>query len=270
MDDQAGVTGVSVTYRNDQLGFSNRGLFPLGYKPENSISFDEWEKDGKIIRAFDRFRSFAIGDWILAGKRLFPDTYAQAIDEYQWGNYNKLTKLTWVAANVPPENRRHDLTWSHHHAVASLTFEDQRDWLQWAAENQMPVSELQAALKKARGIVDKEPNGDDGDTDENQPQGLDGGAALLGDPVMATEADLYGENDGGNDPAARGASLEEWEKETWGDSGNGDDDFPTLRVTINEDYRGAAKLLHKTFGDEWCISLVENIMAMVQMEREIF
>ena len=254
---------VAVTYSNGQLGFGNKGLLPLGYRPENSISYDEWERDGKIIRAFDRFRSFAAGDWILAGKRLFPDAYAQAIDEFDWGNYNKLTKYAWVAANVPPENRRHDLTWSHHHAVASLTIEDQRDWLQWAAENKVPVSELQAALKKARGIEDK---GDPDADPTSQP--LDGGAALLGDPVMATEADLYGDgNEGTSNPAEKEATLEDWEKDAFGDQDE-EDEFPVLRVSITEDYRAAAKLLKKTFGEEWCLSLVENIMALVTVERD--
>ncbi len=258
---------VSVSYQNGKLGFGNKGLFPLGYRPENGISFEEWERDGRIIEAFNKFRSFAMGDWLLEGKRLFPEMYAQAIDEFHWGDYNKLSKLAWVAANVPPANRRQDLTWSHHHAVASLREEDQRDWLQWAAENEMPVSELQAALKKARGIEDKGTDTEDDSDEGDQP--MDGGAALLGDPVMATEADLYGE-DATNDPAGKGETLEEWEKDAWDDTDEEDeeDEFPVLRVSITEDYRAAAKLLKKTFGEEWCLSLVENIMALVTVERD--
>lgn len=254
---------VTVTYQEGRLGFGNKGLTPLGYKPENAISFSEWERDGGIIRAFDRFRSFALGDWLLAGKRLFPDIYAQAINEFEFGSYNKLTKLAWVAGNVPPENRRHDLTWSHHHAVASLRLEDQRDWLQYAVENQLTVVDLQAALKKARGIETGDPEAEPGVE-------IDGGAALLGDPQMATEADLYGETESRSDPAGKQGKADEWEQDAWDNSRNDDEDdeFPVLRVTITEDYRAAAKLLYSTFGDEWCMSLVENLMAKVTIERE--
>lgn len=116
-----------ISYTNGGLTFNSLGFTMLGYAPPQGVTWGEWIAAGQLIRTLDRFRSFAIGDWLNGGERKWGEKYAAALDEFQWGSIDKLKKLAWVSRNVPIENRRADLTWSHHHNVAHLPVEDQAD-----------------------------------------------------------------------------------------------------------------------------------------------
>ena len=130
-----------------------RGFSPVGYRAPADLIHDEWMHAGVTIRTLDRFKNFAIGDWILAGERKFGEMYAQAIDEFEWGTYSKITKLVWVARNVPYENRRADLTWMHHHNVSSLPTKEQMLWLAYAADERLTADELKDAIKQAHAPI---------------------------------------------------------------------------------------------------------------------
>lgn len=124
-----------------------RGFSSIGYKAPTDLTYDEWANAGEVIKRIDRFKNFAIGDWLNVGEYRFGEMYSQAIDEFEWGDYNKLSKLKWVARSVPPANRRVDLTWSHHHHVASLPPNEQIEWLEHAAGYSLTASELNVAIK---------------------------------------------------------------------------------------------------------------------------
>jgi len=102
-----------------------RGFVPVGYVAPVDLTYDEWVSAGEVIKRIDRFKNFAIGDWLIVGERRFGEMYSQAMDEFEWGDYNKLTKLVWVARNVQSSNRRAELTWTHHHNVANLPTDEQ-------------------------------------------------------------------------------------------------------------------------------------------------
>ena len=85
----------------------------------DSTTFEEWAAMGEWLQSAERSLMWWIGDWMRFGERKWGEKYAQALDEFKWGGMDKLRKLAWVARNVPVQNRRLGLTWSHHHAVAS-------------------------------------------------------------------------------------------------------------------------------------------------------
>lgn len=121
------------------------GFTPTGYCPPVALTFDAWMQAGEVIRQVDRFKNFALGDWLIAGEHAFGEMYSQAMEEF--GGYDKLRKCVWVARSVPHDVRRQDLTWTHHHHVAKLQPADQAYWLQRAVNEQMSADELRDAIR---------------------------------------------------------------------------------------------------------------------------
>jgi hypothetical protein len=72
---------------------------------------------------------FAIGDAIRYMEDTFGEEAAQVIDPDLGWSRESIRNFVWVAEHVLPENRRSDLTWSHHQVVASLSPAKQREWL---------------------------------------------------------------------------------------------------------------------------------------------
>ncbi len=147
--------------------FGVSGFTSVGYAAPSGISYEEWIRAGEAIRRIDRFKNFAIGDWLLTGEQKFGEMYSQAMDDFEWGSYDKVTKLVWVARKVPPENRRTDLTWTHHHHVAGLLPCEQKEWLQYAAEYKLSGEELRESIKNSKQIAGPEIT-----ALENQPEKL--------------------------------------------------------------------------------------------------
>lgn len=139
---------VAATCVTNYTSSKVQGFVALGYIAPVSLTFDEWLAAGEAIKKIDKFRNFAKGDWLIAGERKFGEMYSQALDD-EWGSYDKLRKLVWVARNVSLENRRDDLTWTHHHHVASLLPVEQKEWLEYASEQKISSNELKQALDQA-------------------------------------------------------------------------------------------------------------------------
>ena len=135
-----------INYKNTGI----QGFTPTGYRAPANLQPEEWLQVGQVLKGVDRFKNFAMGDWLLAGERRFGEMYAQAMDEFELGSYSKVSKIVWVARNVPHENRRPDLTWMHHHNVASLPIQDQSMWLEYAADNHLTADELKEAIQASR------------------------------------------------------------------------------------------------------------------------
>lgn len=129
-------------------------LTPMSYEPPITITEQEWLEDGEFIKRIDKLNKFAKGDYILFGQKIFGEMYSQAVDEFEWGDYNYLSKLVWVARNVPPHVRHYNLTWTHHHHVASMTEQEQVEWLDAAEANEWTARELKEEIKESRMIID--------------------------------------------------------------------------------------------------------------------
>jgi hypothetical protein len=89
---------------------------------------------------------FAIGDAILLGEQLFKEEAYQAIEQLGLSETAR-REYVRVAERVPRRNRRKDLSWSHHRAVASLPLPEQKEWLKAAASEQMSHHTLRNALR---------------------------------------------------------------------------------------------------------------------------
>lgn len=127
------------------------GATPVGYQLPASATYEEWRLDGRRLNLLDKWKNFAIGDWLLQGSDRYGEVCYQEVDEFGWGSHDKMKKLVWVARNVPPHNRDMRLTWTHHHHVASIPQDEQTKWLLLAIERELTAEELKEAVGVARG-----------------------------------------------------------------------------------------------------------------------
>lgn len=95
--------------------------------------FETWEALGAWLQTVDGCIHWWTGDWLNWGEDHYGERYAQALSATGW-SLSTLEVYAWVAKRVPVENRRPDLSFSHHKAVAHLPPEQQRDLLTRAAE----------------------------------------------------------------------------------------------------------------------------------------
>lgn len=139
-----------INYKQDD--FVPFGATPVGYELSYNQTFEQWQADGEKLNLIDKWKNFAIGDWLLQGVNRFGEVCYQAVDEFGWGSHSKLTKLVWVARNVPPENRNMGLTWTHHHHVASLSVVEQVDWLRYAEQHRLTSDELKNEIAASKTL----------------------------------------------------------------------------------------------------------------------
>lgn len=122
-----------------------------GLSFNKNATFDEWVEAGKKLSTVNKYVQFWIGDWILHGERSYGEMYAQALDQTLY-SYTTLTHAKWVASRIPPERRRPNLSWSHHHEIADLEPEDQDELLDEAEKQKLSVSKFRKLVfqKKIR------------------------------------------------------------------------------------------------------------------------
>ena len=140
--------------------FTRTGLIVSG-----EPSKDDWELMGECLSAIDEARQWAIGDWLLSGKRHYGDgLYKQAalvtgLEEQTLRTYAS------VASSVELLIRINNLTYQHHREIASLKpivedgdgclllgeepdIETMRNMLANAERGDWTVADLRAKVKK--------------------------------------------------------------------------------------------------------------------------
>lgn len=97
-----------------------------------------------------------IGDLLADGERLWGDAVWQAM---QAGGHSlsQLERYLGVARAVPRENRREDLSWTHHAYVARLPHAAQRELLTEAASEGLTSAELYSRVREWRSEHAEDP-----------------------------------------------------------------------------------------------------------------
>jgi hypothetical protein len=132
---------------------------PTSYTITGELTFDEWERVGVTLHKIASGVMWWLGDWWVHGERLFGDDAFQGAPS----GYASETarKAAWVCARVHPDDRRPDLSFGHHDAVASLPAPAQVELLARAApdtddEHRRPRLNIQALRAEARRVRDGE------------------------------------------------------------------------------------------------------------------
>lgn len=122
-----------------------------GWIPPEDMAFDDWEHTLRGFIEAQNSLNWLVGDGLNYGERKWGEMYAQAILVTDWA-YQRLADAKWVAAAVPQENRRDNLTWTHHKHVAKLPPVAQDEWLAQADENGWSTAELRGRMNGTKKL----------------------------------------------------------------------------------------------------------------------
>lgn len=121
----------------------------------DGLAFDEWAQMGHPLIVMAQASMWWIGDWLHYGERNYGETYSQAVEATGY-KVKTLQNAMWVADRFPPEERREELSFSHHRAVASLESSPRGELLQRAVDEHMSEGELIGRVKAIKA-AEKEP-----------------------------------------------------------------------------------------------------------------
>jgi hypothetical protein len=92
-----------------------------------------------------------LGDWMAYGERVYGEIAQQALDmtDLSW---TTLRNYQWVAERIPPAERRLDIPFSHHRAVASLPSTERTQLLDRAKAENMTEGELRGRVRQFKEL----------------------------------------------------------------------------------------------------------------------
>lgn len=122
--------------------FTPTGLNLLA-KPPDDVFGDLAE----FLRIIETGINWIVGDYINALESAMGERASQLIDASNLSPAS-IKVYRWCAAKVAPENRRHELSFEHHVAVASLDAEQQQHWLKKAIDGDDGIKWSSARLKR--------------------------------------------------------------------------------------------------------------------------
>lgn len=122
--------------------FTQAGLEAIG-----SPSFELWERVGQWMAGVSNRVQFWIGDWVNYGEGHFADRVQQAVDVTEWQD-ETVMQAARVSASIRPEDRRPDLSFSHHRAVYAQPREKQREYLDKAKTEGWTAERLRAEVRQ--------------------------------------------------------------------------------------------------------------------------
>jgi hypothetical protein len=111
-----------------------------------ALTLKAWSEIGMQIAAVNASSAWWLGDWLIYGKKKFPDRYKQAIIETSL-DYQTLRNYAWVCRRFPVTRRRAALSFQHHAELASLSDEEQTEWLDKSEALGWSLHELRRQLK---------------------------------------------------------------------------------------------------------------------------
>lgn len=117
-------------------------------------TFEEWQLATQSFITVWRRSLAVIGDLLNIGERLFGDAYVQVfsldLDDYA---RQSLYNAKYVCSRVKPSTRQMAPSFSHCAEVASLPENEQKKYLQMAANDDMTKQELRDRIAADRGRV---------------------------------------------------------------------------------------------------------------------
>ena len=123
-----------------------------GYALPEGLSYEEWASEGPTLIAMARASMWWLGDWLVWGEFHFGEKYAQAVDATGLA-VQTLKNAQWVADRIPPRERRADVPFSHHRAVASLEKSPRGDLLRAAAAEHLSEYEVRVRVRESKALA---------------------------------------------------------------------------------------------------------------------
>lgn len=151
---------------------------------DEDITFEHWQSIGLTLQQMDSSLPWWIGDWLNYGEWAWGEGYAQAI-EITGMDIGRLNNYKWIAGKIDVAQRREDLSWSHHRAVAAFDAATQEMWLERAVNFGWSVNELMREINIANNAALNPP--DISQNGSHEPEGdedeLETAPSLIVSPV---------------------------------------------------------------------------------------
>jgi hypothetical protein len=144
--------GDTAAVRLEPSGAERRpvsGISKVAWVAPSDLGQAEWLSTGRRLGAIGRCSQWWIGDWIRFGTARWGERYSEAARVTGY-DVASLRNMAWVASQFDLSLRSDKLSWSHHVLLAPLNADEQRYWIEKAADERLSVSDLRLELR-ARG-----------------------------------------------------------------------------------------------------------------------
>lgn len=120
-------------------------FLPNSVRIKGKPPIDDWAGPFQFALWCQRASPWWIGDMLNAGDAQFGEMFSQVCEGHV--SAEMLQRYESVARRVPAENRRDDLSWSSHAAVARLPYDEQRKMLAKADANGWNSTQIQKEVR---------------------------------------------------------------------------------------------------------------------------
>lgn len=137
---------AAIIPAGDAVRMGRFTLTPVGLTANGMVSAHEWEQFYISLKRVTESIQWATADWLLMGEHQHGKTYTQ-MSALTGLKEKTLREYAYVARSVHLSIRMDKLSFAHHQLVAALTPEEQRERLQYAADNKLSVGRFRAYLE---------------------------------------------------------------------------------------------------------------------------
>ncbi|MCZ9345982.1 LmbU family transcriptional regulator [Streptomyces sp. TRM76130] len=113
------------------------------------LPLTQWRHLGRQMFVVTDSSAWWLGDWLIYGRREYPDRYRRALTESGL-DYQTLRNYAWVAGKFEPSRRRARLSFQHHAEVAGIPPDKQDEWLARAEREGWSRNELRRRVRARR------------------------------------------------------------------------------------------------------------------------
>lgn len=143
------ATGNTPSEAFDDVGALHGQLSDVGYELPEGLSYEEWASEAPTLIRVAQSSMWWLGDWLRYGEHTYGEKYAQAINATGL-SLTTLKNAQWVADRIPPKDRRVDVPFSHHKAVAALDPKPRRDLLRKVAADHLSEHETRNRVREIK------------------------------------------------------------------------------------------------------------------------
>lgn len=122
--------------------------YPISLELPETLNEKEWTRIGNKLLRSGKMLHWWIGDWLAYGLNKWGDTVKELKELTEYADQT-LWNMAYVSRAVPSSRRREDLPWSFHAEVASLPDDEQKLWLDKAAEAGVTRMEFRKQIRSA-------------------------------------------------------------------------------------------------------------------------
>lgn len=123
-----------------------------GYRLPPDLTFEEWASEAPTLIRVAQSAMWWLGDYLAYGEARWPDKWAQVIEATGYSEQT-LKNALWVSTRIPPSERRLDVPFSQHRAVASLDPQPRRKLLDEAATRNLSEYEVRTRVREIKAEV---------------------------------------------------------------------------------------------------------------------